>query len=155
MVSETNAAYHVNSPFGQGVGQLATQQSWWRQFITNATFLSSHPEVKAICLFEFMKYEETFADGTPSLRDFRISNDTEIRNAFLRDFEAVKSFYVAGNYSQTSTSSQSPGPSPTNPTKETDTSTEKGKTTNAASPFPLFSSTLVFVLVSMTLFSIL
>ena len=94
MVAETNAAFHTNTPEGPGVGQLATAQSWWTQFSTNATFLSSYPLVKAICLFEFMKIEETFADGTESLRDFRISNSTEIRNAFLRDFNNTRSSFL-------------------------------------------------------------
>lgn len=39
------------------------KQAWWRQ-IFNMTFLETHPMVKAVCLFEFIKTEE-FSD-----RDF-------------------------------------------------------------------------------------
>jgi hypothetical protein len=98
MVSETAATFHENSPFGAGVGELETKRSWWRQFITNATFLGSHPNLKLICLFEFQKFEETFADGTPSLRDFRVTNQTEILDAFKTDFNGPsRTFYLFGN----------------------------------------------------------
>lgn len=58
-ISETGAAFHVNTPLGPGVGELATKQSWWRQLITNNTFLDQYPKIKAICLFEFAKFEES------------------------------------------------------------------------------------------------
>lgn len=101
MIAETAAAFHTNTPLGPGVGELETKRSWWRQYLTNATFLSTHPQLKLICLFEFMKFEETFADGTPSLRDFRISNKTEIREAFLQDFSSVRQFYLLGDINDT------------------------------------------------------
>ncbi len=101
MIAETAAAFHTNTPLGVGVGELETKRSWWRQYLTNATFLSTHPQLKLICLFEFQKFEETFADGTPSLRDFRISNKTEIREAFLQDFNSVRQFYLLGDINDT------------------------------------------------------
>jgi hypothetical protein len=58
-VTETGAAYHVNTPLGPGVGELATKQSWWQQTITNSQFLDGHPKIKAFCLFEFAKFEES------------------------------------------------------------------------------------------------
>ncbi|KAI8927683.1 glycoside hydrolase superfamily [Entophlyctis helioformis] len=77
MLSESASAFHINSPTGPGVGELATKQSWWRQYITNATFLDAFPRIKLISLFEFRKFEET-----------------EILNAFKQDFAAVKARYV-------------------------------------------------------------
>jgi hypothetical protein len=59
MITETASTFHTNTPLGPGVGDLAVKASWWRQFITNATFLETHPMLKGICLFEFMKYEES------------------------------------------------------------------------------------------------
>jgi hypothetical protein len=93
MITETAATFHVNTPLGPGVGEVETKRSWWRQYITNATFLQTHPMLKGICLFEFLKYEEFFANGQPSLRDFRHSNKTEVREAFLQDFATVKNLY--------------------------------------------------------------
>ena len=104
MITETAATFHTNTPLGPGVGELATKQSWWRQYITNPTFLRNYPQVKFICLFEFQKYEDTFSNGVEDLRDFRITWSTPIRNAFLEDFNAAKSFYLFGNGSDTNTS---------------------------------------------------
>ncbi|KAI8923818.1 glycoside hydrolase superfamily [Entophlyctis helioformis] len=94
MIAETAAAFHVNSPTGPGVGELATKQPWWRQYITNATFLDAYPKVKLISLFEFRKFEEVNTLGQPDDRDFRITNNTEILNAFKQDFAAVRSRYI-------------------------------------------------------------
>lgn len=101
MIAETAAAFHENSPFGAGVGELETKRSWWRQYITNPTFLAAHPNLKLICLFEFQKFEETFADGTPSLRDFRATTDPTILAAFLADLGPARSFYLTGNFTGT------------------------------------------------------
>jgi hypothetical protein len=57
-ITETGAAFHVNTPLGPGVGELATKQSWWQQYITSNEFLDRYPKIKAICLFEFAKFEE-------------------------------------------------------------------------------------------------
>ena len=65
--------------------------------MTNQTFLRTYPKVKSMCLFEFIKSEGKFKDGTTAdIRDFRITTDTAIRNAFLTDFAAVRSFYISG-----------------------------------------------------------
>jgi hypothetical protein len=114
MISETGAAFHVNTPKGPGVGEVETKRSWWRQYITNSTWLNAHPLVKGICLFEFQKYEEgmflipvytinffltltvigiVYEDGTPSLRDFRHSVKADVRAAFIEDFNTVKTLY--------------------------------------------------------------
>ncbi len=57
MISETAATFHLTTPF-VGASDLDTKQSWWKQFITNASFLQSYPKVKSICIFEFRKFEE-------------------------------------------------------------------------------------------------
>ncbi len=101
MIAETAAAFHENTPLGAGVGELETKRSWWRQYITNPTFLAAHPNLKLICLFEFQKFEETFADGTPSLRDFRVTTDPAILSAFLEDLGPARSFYLTGNFTGT------------------------------------------------------
>ncbi len=44
--------------------------------------------LKMVNSFEFKKREEQ------TLRDFRVSLDTTVRNAFLLDFEAVKSRFI-------------------------------------------------------------
>lgn len=59
MIAETAASFFVNTPLGIGVGELVTKQSWWRQYITNSTFLDLYPKIKLICLFEFAKFEES------------------------------------------------------------------------------------------------
>ena len=61
MIAETGAAFYTNTPKGPGVGELATKESWWKQFITNSTLLDLYPKIKLICLFEFGKYEESNA----------------------------------------------------------------------------------------------
>lgn len=87
MIAETNAAYHVNSPSGSG--ELAIKQAFWKQYITNPSFLNSFPKIKLICLFEFSKTEDVLPNGQPDLRDFRITNNSNIKNAFLSDFSGI------------------------------------------------------------------
>ena len=38
-----------------------------------------------------------YANGVDSFRDFRVSIDSEVRNAFNQDLEAVKSHYIFGD----------------------------------------------------------
>ena len=58
-ISETAASFHVNTPLGAGVGELEVKRSWWRQYITNETFLSEYKQLRLVCLFEFQKFEES------------------------------------------------------------------------------------------------
>ena len=58
-ISETAATFHINTPLGPGVGELAVKQSWWRQYITNRDFWNRYPKIKLLCLFEFAKFEES------------------------------------------------------------------------------------------------
>jgi hypothetical protein len=89
LVAETGSTFHVEQP--PGPGELAIKQAWWRQFITNSTFLDLYPKVKLISLFEFAKHEEL------TYRDWRITNKTEILSAFRNDFGLVASRYLLGN----------------------------------------------------------
>lgn len=92
MVAETGAAFHVDRP--AGVGELAVKQTFWKSWMTDSVFLSKYVKIKLVCLFEFLKFEEI------TLRDFRISNSTLIRNAFIADFKAggVSTRYISGKY---------------------------------------------------------
>ncbi|KAJ3079917.1 hypothetical protein HK102_003431 [Quaeritorhiza haematococci] len=91
MIAEGAASFHTDTPRGPGVGELAMKRSWWREWLTNRTFYEAHPLVKAVCLFEFRKFEEE------TDRDFRISTNATIRNAFLQDLEPVRELYVLAN----------------------------------------------------------
>jgi hypothetical protein len=88
MIAESGATFHIDRPVGDG--ELPIKQAWWRQYITNATFLRTYPKVKLISLFEFQKIEEL------TLRDFRMANRTLA--AFRQDLEGVRDFYLFGNY---------------------------------------------------------
>lgn len=41
------------------------------------------------------------ANGVDSLRDFRISNNTEVRQAFVEDLMRVRPYYLLGNLTNT------------------------------------------------------
>ncbi|KAI9095008.1 glycoside hydrolase superfamily [Phlyctochytrium arcticum] len=98
-ITEAGAAFHqyrVPSPTSSenagaidpGPGALAIKQAWWRQYITNTTFLDQHPRLKAICVFEWEKPEES------TFRDFSITKDPTILAAFKQDFEPASSRYL-------------------------------------------------------------
>ncbi|KAJ3041471.1 hypothetical protein HDV00_009267 [Rhizophlyctis rosea] len=100
IIAEANAAFHEYLIAGRksidpGPGNLAIKQAFWKQFLTSPAFLSAHPKIKAICLFEFQKDEET------TYRDFEITNDTSILAAFKKDFEVqdVYTRYIFANCS--------------------------------------------------------
>ncbi|TPX55188.1 hypothetical protein PhCBS80983_g05524 [Powellomyces hirtus] len=99
-VTESGAAFHQYkiaspaapaqvAPVPVGGGALAIKQSWWRQYLTNTTFLAAHPRLKAISLFEWVKAEET------TMRDFQVTADPAILAALKADFNqpAVLSRY--------------------------------------------------------------
>jgi hypothetical protein len=88
MVSEGAASFHKDSPNGPGVGELAMKQSFWRQWLTNSTLFDNYSQLKMVNIFEFTKHEEL------TLRDFTISVNDTIRDAFLTDFQDIKSRYI-------------------------------------------------------------
>lgn len=89
MISETAATFH--SLVDPGPGEVAIKQTWWRQMMTNSTFLDLHPKIKLFCMFEFKKIET-------DLRDFRVTNNSEVLAAFKADFGAVSNRFVFTNY---------------------------------------------------------
>ncbi|KZT55079.1 glycoside hydrolase family 26 protein, partial [Calocera cornea HHB12733] len=101
MLSESGAAWKVNQT-GQpdwltvSPTQEQVQSGWWRDGITNETFLSTYPRLKMIMNFEWEKVE---SDGNiPTLRDFRLTNATDVLDAFVQDLETVAQRYVWANY---------------------------------------------------------
>lgn len=93
LIAETGAAYHPNIP--SGASELAIKQAWWRQSITSPTFLDQYPMVKLFCMFEFAKLE---GDDGDDLRDFRVSHNSLVRDAFQKDFTGVKDRYALATY---------------------------------------------------------
>ena len=74
IITETGATFHLSvvgaeTPPSPGPGRVEIKRSWWRQLL-NATFLAQYPKIKAICTFEFTKFEET------TWRDFTNMGDT-------------------------------------------------------------------------------
>jgi hypothetical protein len=90
-IAEGAASFHTNTPRGVGVGELEMKRSFWRQWLTNETFLKQYDQIKMFNLFEFRKDEEQ------TNRDFRLSVSAEIRNAFLEDLATVKNMYIFAN----------------------------------------------------------
>ncbi|KZT52689.1 glycoside hydrolase family 26 protein [Calocera cornea HHB12733] len=99
MFSESGAAWHWNQT---GVPanfdsptHTAVEQAWWRDGLTNRTLLSAYPRLKLLMLFEWQKVE---ADaGISTLRDFRITNATDVLQAFRADMQAVQGTYRWAN----------------------------------------------------------
>lgn len=92
MIAETGAAYHTRTP--PGPGELAIKQAFWKQYLTNQTFLKDYSNIKMISLFEFKKFEDFLSDGREDERDFRVSFDSEIRERFLNDFKGKRNVPV-------------------------------------------------------------
>jgi hypothetical protein len=98
MVSEGGAVYFREIALAPGVTELAIKQAWWRESITSTAFLDKYPLVKMISLFEFEKIEDISAVTTSQpLSDFRITNNTEILNAFNTDLAPVLGRYALAN----------------------------------------------------------
>ncbi|KAI8837050.1 hypothetical protein BC829DRAFT_421588 [Chytridium lagenaria] len=85
MISETNAIYVFNAtPYSPPISTpplpltpltpLQVKQTWWRQFMTNKTFLNDRPLLKMVCLFEYVV--ESPAGGEVGYwRDYSTSRD--------------------------------------------------------------------------------
>ena len=100
-VSETAAAYHLNNelrdhndPSIPNPSELEIKQKWWRLFLTNKDFLTSHEKMHLISLFEYQKDESADRNGGRDVRDFRITTNPDVLKAFLDDFKAVQSMFI-------------------------------------------------------------
>ncbi|KAJ3018880.1 UNVERIFIED_CONTAM: hypothetical protein HDU68_010938 [Siphonaria sp. JEL0065] len=71
-ITEASGAWELNVP--TSIDQATFQSQFWGG-ILNTDFLNRFPLVQAAYIFDFLKQEEF-------LRDFRVSNDTAVRNAF-------------------------------------------------------------------------
>ena len=103
MISESGAAYHTNTLHDPGnrsapvPTEVDIKQAFWRQFLTNATFVQTYSKIKLMCLFEFYKPEDSVrasAGGFPDWRDFRVTVNKTTRDAFISDFQSVSQFYI-------------------------------------------------------------
>ncbi|KAJ3118697.1 hypothetical protein HDU96_010027 [Phlyctochytrium bullatum] len=98
LLSEGGAAFHLAEipssggspiPLPAGAGHLAIARGFWRSAITNITFLTRFPRFKMFNLFERIVYNEDIKN-----RDYRITNDTTILNAFRADLDNVADRYA-------------------------------------------------------------
>ncbi|EJU05153.1 glycoside hydrolase [Dacryopinax primogenitus] len=101
MLSESGASWKVNQtgiPDWLTVSptQEQVEGAWWRDGITNITFLSTYPRLKMIMNFEWEKVETD--GGIPTLRDFRLTNATDVLAAFVADLEGVAQRYLWASY---------------------------------------------------------
>lgn len=101
-----------------------------RQYLTNPAFLDAHPNLKLQCNFEFYKPEETYSNGQVALRDFRISNKSEILNAYVTDLGAVKHRYIFANCVQGAVCQPARGPMAIGGSGTTTNGGGSGTTTN-------------------------
>ncbi|KAJ3012835.1 hypothetical protein HKX48_006066 [Thoreauomyces humboldtii] len=93
MIANTSDTANLGA-IAVGPGEVALKQSWWQEYLTNATFLEAHPRLKAVSLFEWEKPEEV------TMRDFRISHAPAVLAAFKADFSSagIMSRYTLGGY---------------------------------------------------------
>ncbi|OAV87113.1 hypothetical protein PTTG_29564 [Puccinia triticina 1-1 BBBD Race 1] len=94
LIAESGAAYHPDVP--GGASELAIKQAWWQDCITNTTFLQAYPRIKLHMHFEFQKVEADI--GPPDVRDYRLTNTTEILTAFQTDLNTVQNNYLWAQY---------------------------------------------------------
>ncbi|KZO97809.1 glycoside hydrolase family 26 protein [Calocera viscosa TUFC12733] len=96
MFSESGAAWHWNStsPPATYVPPTHTEveQAWWRDGLTNTSLLTAYPRLKLLMIFEWQKVETD--GGISTLRDFRITNDSQVLEAFKQDLQGVQGRYV-------------------------------------------------------------
>ncbi|KAM0755405.1 glycoside hydrolase [Meredithblackwellia eburnea MCA 4105] len=140
MLAESGAAYHVNDA---GSSQLALQTEWIADCITNTTFMDQYPRLKMIMQFEYEKVEDS-NEGTQDLRDYRITNNTEVLAAFISELAPVATRFSWANYRAKPTSISSPGaPAATNSLGSTSvqaiTATTRARPTTFPSLFGLTS----------------
>lgn len=97
MFSEAAAAWHSNANLvaSQRNTQVELQRAWWSDVILNQSFWEQHPRMKAYYHFEYDKFEND--GGVVDERDYRLSNNSDVLNAFLADLAPVRDMFVYGN----------------------------------------------------------
>ncbi|KAI9173264.1 hypothetical protein H9P43_007395 [Blastocladiella emersonii ATCC 22665] len=92
-IMETAAAYHPENLRANDPEELPMKRAWWRQVFSDAT-LKRYPLLKLICWFDIAK-RESVNGGLPTapaagtdLRNFRMSWDANVRDAFKADLPA-------------------------------------------------------------------
>ncbi|KAJ3275071.1 hypothetical protein HK104_003973, partial [Borealophlyctis nickersoniae] len=88
MISESAAAYNPTIPLAGGLTEVSLKQAFWRQYMTNTTFLDAYPKLKFICHFEISKLEDIPPE--PRVRDFRLTVNADVRDAWVKDMDGVK-----------------------------------------------------------------
>ncbi|KAI8915090.1 hypothetical protein BC831DRAFT_487845 [Entophlyctis helioformis] len=131
MISETGAVHHTpvnvtSRPF-PGPTELATKSAWWRQFITNADFISKYSSIRMISLHEVVWKGEGEEAGT--LLDYRVlgSMVADFRTDFAQVVDRYQSaamldtFVTTWNPSQDSVTTEN-GTQPLPPPTDQDSS---------------------------------
>jgi len=96
MFAESGAAYHDMIFGDQGVPHVDLQRSWWQDCLTNQSFFEEFPRLKLMMQFEYEKNETD--GGVQDHRDYRLTNDTEVLNAFKSDLATASTLYSWANY---------------------------------------------------------
>ncbi|KAH9821506.1 glycoside hydrolase superfamily [Melampsora americana] len=87
LIAESGAAYHPNINTGTAT-QLDIQRAWWQDCITNTTFMDRFPRLRLHMHFEYEKMEADI--GAPDLRDYRLTNVSEVLTAFQADLNTFQ-----------------------------------------------------------------
>jgi len=97
MFSEAAAAWHSNADLVASARntQVELQRAWWSDIILNQSFWEQHPRMKAYYHFEYDKFEND--GGVVDERDYRLSNNSDVLNAFLADLAPVQDLFVYAN----------------------------------------------------------
>lgn len=97
MFSEAAAAWHSNPSLVASARntQVELQRAWWSDVILNQSFWDQHPRLKAYYHFEYDKFEND--GGVVDERDYRLSNNTDVLNAFLADLAPMRDTFVYAN----------------------------------------------------------
>jgi hypothetical protein len=98
MIAESSSGWFPDYP--TSTTEFEMKQRFWRQYLTNATFLRQYPNLKLISQFEFRKIEDAIPGDTrpQPLTDFRITNDTAMLEALKTDWQQVRDIYVEATY---------------------------------------------------------
>lgn len=107
LIAESGAAYHPNINTGTA-SQLQIQQAWWQDCITNTTFMDLFPRLKLHMHFEYEKMEADI--GAPDMRDYRLTNVSEILTAYQNDLNTVQDRYHWAQYRVPTQPIQTTGP---------------------------------------------